>query len=387
MSDRGRQPSGHTGDSSSALTIQWVGDISFNHGLCNPQLHSQVRANLAHIAEGLGACDLRIGNWESPLWGDGGENLLKVPRLCTTAEAARCVLPLGLSAALLANNHAYDCLEQGFANTAAFLDGAGIGRLGAGRTPDEAARPLIVQRRGRRIGLLNYVAADTHPNLPPDARIHLNMLEDERLLNDVTALARDAEIVLVNLHWGVDMLGYPTLAQRRLARAAIARGAACVVGHHAHCIQGHESWQNGHIFYGLGNFLFDDVGCPWPQLSRRSVAATCVVGPRGVAQARMTHVYQNGVTLEFDARPRRAREEARLNRPLSLPDDRYARFFRRAQRRDVLFNAPVRWMQSMGGPLRALQRVRGRHVARVLRALWPARTRAAGGGGETRKCC
>lgn len=386
MSDREPPASGHLADSSNALIIQWVGDISFNHGLCNPQLHGQVRANLAHIAEGLGACDLRIGNWESPLWGDGGENLLKVPRLCTTAEAARCVLPLGLGVALMANNHAYDCLEQGFENTASFLDGAGIGRLGVGRTPDEAARPLIVERRGRRIGLLNYVAADTHPNLPPDARIHLNMLEDGRLLSDVEALAGVVEIVLVNLHWGVDMLGYPTPAQRRLAREAIARGATCVVGHHAHCIQGHESWQNGHIFYGLGNFLFDDVGGPWPQLSRRSAAATCVIGPRGVARAWMTHVYQNGITLEFDSRPSRAREETRLNRPLLLPDDRYARFFRRAQRRDVLFNAPVRWMQSMGGPLSALQRVRWRHVARVLRALWPARTRASGVRGST-KCC
>ena len=58
--------------------------------------------------------DLRIGNWESPIWGGGGVNVLKSPRVYTTEQAAECALSLKINVALLANNHAYDCLEDGF---------------------------------------------------------------------------------------------------------------------------------------------------------------------------------------------------------------------------------------------------------------------------------
>ena len=52
-------------------------------------------------------------------------------------------------------------------------------------------------------------------------------------------------------------MAFPSPDQIRFARAAVDAGAACIIGHHPHCIQGLERYNGGLIFYSLGNFVFD----------------------------------------------------------------------------------------------------------------------------------
>lgn len=352
-----------------SVTLQWVGDISLNGLFCSPQYHCALSESLRKLATDLGNCDLRVLNWEAPLWGDGGVNMLKVPRLCTTVEAARCVLPFKPDVALMANNHAYDCLEKGFENTVQFFEQHGIAWLGAGRNQVEARRSLIMARGGRRLGLLNCVAADTNPNIPASAGVCLNFLQEDVLLAETAALARECDVVLVHLHWGVDWTSYPSPAQRRFARSLIDAGAAVVVGHHAHFLQGHEPWGNGHIFYGMGNFLFGDSnpGRPLPDVAHRSAIAECVFDGSKCIQARLVHVRQQNHAVLRDPRPCRQREDRRLSRALGLPDDRYARFWRRYRLVQALVVRPWRFVADAGGPIAALTALRCRHFAGLLR--------------------
>lgn len=353
------------------LIVQAIGDVSLNGMFCYPGIHAPVSQNMAKIASLLGECDLRIANWEAPLWGDGGINVLKVPRLCTTLEAARSVLPLKLDVALLANNHAYDCLEKGFENTIRFLEGNGITWLGAGRCAEQARAPLVLIRKGLRIGLLNYVAPDTHPNIPPDCGFHLNLFEEARVLADVNSLKRETNVVLVAVHWGVDFSRYPTPAQRRFARRLIEAGASLVIGAHAHCLQGHESWKEGHVFYGLGNFLFGELpsGERWPEVSRRSAVAACVLRGSVVERVSLLRFRQDRLIVSADRRRSRLAEEKRLNNPLRLDDGRYERFWRRSRTRDALVGRPLRFVQSAGGLIPAIRRLRWRHVRSLGRAI------------------
>jgi poly-gamma-glutamate synthesis protein (capsule biosynthesis protein) len=46
---------------------------------------------------------------------------------------------------------------------------------------------------------------------------------------------------------------------RALAMAAIDAGAALVLGHHAHVLQGWQRYGAGVIVWGLGNFVFDST--------------------------------------------------------------------------------------------------------------------------------
>lgn len=73
---------------------------------------------------------------------------------------------------------------------------------------------------------------------------------------DVSALKKVVDVVIVNFHWGTERSHYPESYQVALAHSAIDAGADLVVGHHPHVLQGIERYKNGIIAYSLGNFIF-----------------------------------------------------------------------------------------------------------------------------------
>ncbi|MCA9961262.1 MAG: CapA family protein, partial [Anaerolineales bacterium] len=79
---------------------------------------------------------------------------------------------------------------------------------------------------------------------------------------DVTAVAPQVDHVIVVLHSGYEYVDSPSPPQVAAAHAAIDAGAALVIGHHAHILQGIEYYNGGVIVYGLGNFAFEIDGPP-----------------------------------------------------------------------------------------------------------------------------
>lgn len=353
------------------LTIQFVGDISLNGLFCDPIYHQSLSRNLGELSQKLGSNDLRVGNWESPLWGHAGFNLLKQPNLCTTLDAAKTFLSFGLDVALLANNHTYDCLEKGFENTVEFFKDNGVYYLGAGLTEAEAKKALILTRKGLRLGLLNYVGPETNPNIPSDAGFYLNLADEKRLLKEVSELATQVDIVVLNLHWGTELVKYPSPQQRYLARHAVESGANIIVCHHSHCLQGHERWKEGHIFYSLGNFLFlkGGGGQKWSKFSRRTAVATCIVSRSKVERVSLRYLCQEGLTLKLDQTRSRVKKQKRLNRRLKLFDAKY----RRVYKREILLQwgvfLPFRFILYSGGLIKALRRLRWQHIRAVFEIL------------------
>ncbi len=65
--------------------------------------------------------------------------------------------------------------------------------------------------------------------------------------------------VLVSVHWGVEFSNLPSPEQVRQARRMIDAGARAVLGHHAHVVQGVESYLGGVIVYNLGNAVTTDL--------------------------------------------------------------------------------------------------------------------------------
>lgn len=73
----------------------------------------------------------------------------------------------------------------------------------------------------------------------------------------VAQAAAEADIVVVQIHSGVEYAPVPTLALSQSARAAIDAGASIVFGHHPHVLQGVEWYKGAPIFWSLGNLFFD----------------------------------------------------------------------------------------------------------------------------------
>jgi poly-gamma-glutamate synthesis protein (capsule biosynthesis protein) len=71
-------------------------------------------------------------------------------------------------------------------------------------------------------------------------------------------LARSlAELVVVYIHWGSELLDWPDAAQRDAARYLVRNGADLIVGHHPHVVQAPECVLGRPVFFSLGNHVFD----------------------------------------------------------------------------------------------------------------------------------
>ncbi|MDR3354997.1 MAG: CapA family protein [Synergistaceae bacterium] len=135
----------------------------------------------------------------------------------------------------LANNHTRDFGDEGYRDTKAALAGAGVGYFGN----DDV---LTRQIRGIKIGFFGLSAS-----------AGAGVIKER-----ISALRRaGAQVIIASFHGGLPVATYiPTPAQKRAAYAAIDNGAAFVVEHHPHVLQGIEHYNGGVIAYSLGNFCF-----------------------------------------------------------------------------------------------------------------------------------
>ncbi len=141
-----------------------------------------------------------------------------------------------VEAATLANNHSLDYGEVGLEDTKTALDDAGILWF-------ENLETVVTTVNGVKVGLIG-----------------LYDLNGSGLRNISVAMeqvkSQGAELVIVQVHWGIEREGIPTDRQREVGYAAIDAGADLVIGHHPHVLQGVEEYKGKMIAYSLGNFCF-----------------------------------------------------------------------------------------------------------------------------------
>lgn len=80
--------------------------------------------------------------------------------------------------------------------------------------------------------------------------------DEKDLEAEIRELDKTCDIVIASLHWGDEGKYRPTAEQERLGKLAIDSGADIVYGHHPHVLQKIETYNDGIIFYSLGNFSF-----------------------------------------------------------------------------------------------------------------------------------
>jgi poly-gamma-glutamate synthesis protein (capsule biosynthesis protein) len=178
--------------------------------------------------------------------------------------AGQALRDAGIGLVSLANNHILDYDVQGLLETLRILDAHGIAHAGAGVDLAAAQAPVIVERKGVRIGMAafcdhqdDFAATPEHPGM---AWLGLH---DEAAAIDAFARvlaplrAEGVRWPILSLHWGPNMVNEPAPHQRRLARAAIEVGWKIVYGHSAHVFQGVELHEGCPILYAAGD-LADD---------------------------------------------------------------------------------------------------------------------------------
>ena len=72
----------------------------------------------------------------------------------------------------------------------------------------------------------------------------------------------NAHYKVAYIHWGVEFVNYPTVEQVKFAQWLIDLGYDLIIGMHPHVMQGYEVYKGKHIFYSLGNFVFNMAYLP-----------------------------------------------------------------------------------------------------------------------------
>jgi len=182
--------------------------------------------------------DLSIVNLEGPL--TTAQNA-KVKKFAFKGDPSYVnILKSGnIEAVTLANNHSEDYFEEGMNDTKFILDENNIKYFGLGEK-------AIIDINGIKVGLLGY-------NGWPENYTKENL---DNMKNDIESLKKEANMVAVYFHWGVERSYSPNQVQKDFAHNAVDFGSDVVIGAHPHVLQGIEEYKGKYIAYSLGNFCF-----------------------------------------------------------------------------------------------------------------------------------
>ncbi len=149
-----------------------------------------------------------------------------------------------------------DCEDRAFFDTLDNLRRAGIIPVGAGVDHDEAMQPVVVELDGVRFGIVSLGQIEPMAFAGPD-KPGIAVLNEQNLKQAIQAARQVSDVVIAMPHWGPEDVPWPNYIQRELARQLVEAGADLVVGNHTHVVQALQDIDGVPVFYGLGNFVFD----------------------------------------------------------------------------------------------------------------------------------
>jgi hypothetical protein len=292
-----REPTGEP------VTIAFGGDVHFE-GAIGSRLAANPATALGPIAGILRRADLAVVNLETAIT-ERGTPAGKDFTFRAPPSALTALKEAGVDVATMANNHGLDFGPVGLRDSLAAAKAARFPVVGVGRDADQAYRAYQTTVDGQRIAVIGatqvldsslaaaWTAGDGKPGMA-------SAYEEARLLAAVKAARASADTVVVDLHWGRELVNCPIDRQRALAPKLVAAGADVVVGSHAHVLLGGGYLRGAYVHYGLGNFVFYARG----GVTAQSGVLLLTLRGRAVTASRwVPAVISNGIPIPLDGPP------------------------------------------------------------------------------------
>lgn len=264
------------------LVIQGTGDVNLD-----PNYISAFAANgydYAWVALGglFSEDDLTVINLECAASDIGTAEDKAFVFRCPT-ESLTSLAPAGVEVANLANNHGGDYGKEALLDGKVQLTAVGVAPVGVGANTTEAGEAAYFDVKGWRVAVVGMGGVKPHNGwfATEDNPGMLNGDDIPTMVEAVERAASQADIVVVTIHWGVELDLTPRSSDIAIADALIEAGADVIFGHHPHRLQPYEVRENAAVFWSLGNFV-------WPTLStlgRTTGVARAVVHPDGTIEA------------------------------------------------------------------------------------------------------
>jgi poly-gamma-glutamate capsule biosynthesis protein CapA/YwtB (metallophosphatase superfamily) len=247
------------------FTVSASGDL-----LMHQPLLDRARANsggdgydfdpfFSEINQFVEGVDLALCHLETPM-GPGPPSTY--PIFNTPVALATSVHHSGWDACSTASNHSNDQGQSGIDGTVAALNKRGVEHTGSFRSRRASRRPTIVSVRGVKVGFIAYTdatngIASPHPwslneydAANPDAGA-------EAILSDAKRARRaGADVVIVQIHWGLQYEGSPNSSQMRVAELLTrSKRIDVVVGQGPHVVQPIRKLNGNFVVFSEGNLV------------------------------------------------------------------------------------------------------------------------------------
>ncbi len=205
---------------------------------------------LKHI---FAQADFVIGNLETTL---GNKPYSGYPRFRAPVALAEALKNAGFNVLVTANNHSADKGKKGIIQTVEALDRIGIWHTGTFVSQEEKdlKTPLILEKKGIKIALLNYTYGTNGLPVSPPAVV--NLIDTLQIKKDIAkAREKNPDIIIVFLHWGTQYKSHPDKMQIETEKFLQRHGINIIIGSHPHVVQPVRIRQNQITVYSLGNFI------------------------------------------------------------------------------------------------------------------------------------
>ena len=212
-----------------------------------------------HISDLVKSADISIVNLETTI---GKSDYSGYPSFCAPDSFLYAIKEAGFNTLLFANNHCMDKGKRGALHTLDMLDSLNFAHCGVYRNAKEREEryPLIIEKKGIRIAVLNYTYSTNGREIP--APIIVNLIDKETIARDIqSAKEKRADAIIVCMHWGDEYVSLPSREIKELSNWLIEQGVNHIIGNHPHVVQPleireSESTPDRHVVaYSTGNLV------------------------------------------------------------------------------------------------------------------------------------
>lgn len=255
-------------DAGQLTTLLMTGVTAMARGTAAAMARSGVLYPAAVISATFAAADITHISNEIPFLDDCVvNNTVNNLTLCSHTDYWATLEAVGTDIVGLSGNHVNDFGYEGARRSLQFYKDHDIAIYGSGFTPAEACAPLRWEHNGNTFAFIAALAYGPSSAWVTDEEPGACYYYDhkEEVLASVRAMAKEVDVVAVELQYEETYFPYPTDSQVIEFRELRDAGADIVTGVQSHVPQAMEPYGvddaggPGIIVYGLGNLFFDQM--------------------------------------------------------------------------------------------------------------------------------
>lgn len=231
-----------------------------------------------YVKSYISGADYAVANLETTLSGTDGKDYAGFPDFNSPDAIAASAKNAGFDMLLTGNNQCYNYGFEGLQRTLSVLREQNLAFIGTRDTKEEP-RHVVKSIGGVKVGMTSYTFADLSSDGKATLNGHTAGSEDSALINIfdyddlstfyteieneiATMRAKDADAIVVYLHWGNDYSTSVSDTQRTIAQRLCDLGVDVIAGSHPHMVQSMDLLSSSLdpsrktlCLYSLGNFL------------------------------------------------------------------------------------------------------------------------------------